>query len=529
MQSVSRRDVLKMGTAAVAAAARGSVLAQEAAAHADVPLWEVFELELAGPSEGNPFVDVELGAVFAMGHREVRVDGFYDGGGKYKVRFMPDAPGSWSYRTVSQTAALDGKSGSFTATAAKERAHGPVRVEHVHHFAYEDGTPFYPFGTTCYAWVHQSEALQEQTIATFRKAAFNKVRMCVFPKHYEYNHNEPPFYPFEHVGSGPSDPAWKNDYARFNPEFFAHLEKRIGDLRELNVEADLILFHPYDRWGYQAMSAEEDDRYVKYVLARMSAYRNIWWSMANEYDLMKAKTTSDFDRLFHVVEQHDAYGHLRSIHYSNVAYDYSRPWVTHGCMQSAKFDAAPAYLADWRKPVMFDEVQYEGNLNRRWGNLSGDEMTRRFWLGVIEGCYVTHGETLLDPDAALTEDATPTLWWAHGGALKGTSPAQIGFLRRIVAEMNEGDVRFGLEADVKPYYLNASVWSRDKSRVKAILYFFDDHQALWYEFPLPEGTFAAEAIDPMAMTVRALDGTFTGKAKIRLEGKAFRAMRFRAV
>jgi len=51
-----------------------------------------------------------------------------------------------------------------------------------------------------------------------------------------------------------------------------------------------------------------------------------------------------------------------------------------------------------KKPVCYDEVMYEGNLNRRWGNLSGDEMTRRFWLGVVSGCYVTHGETYLDPE-----------------------------------------------------------------------------------------------------------------------------------
>jgi len=38
--------------------------------------------------------------------------------------------------------------------------------------------------------------------------------------------------------------------------------------------------------------------------------------MANEYDLMRAKSTQDFDRLFHIVEEKDAYRHLRSIHYS---------------------------------------------------------------------------------------------------------------------------------------------------------------------------------------------------------------------
>ena len=134
--------------------------------------------------------------------------------------------------------------------------------------------------------------------------------MCVFPKSYEYNHNEPPYYPFERSAAG------ENDFSRLNPAFFRHLEERINDLGKLGIEADLILFHPYDNWGFATMPPEADDRYLRYVVARLSAYRNIWWSMANEYDLMKAKSVQDFDRFFHIVEQRDPAGHLRSVHHS---------------------------------------------------------------------------------------------------------------------------------------------------------------------------------------------------------------------
>ena len=50
-----------------------------------------------------------------------------------------------------------------------------------------DGTPFYPFGTTCYAWIHQPEALQRQTLESLAQNPFNKVRMCVFPKWYDHS------------------------------------------------------------------------------------------------------------------------------------------------------------------------------------------------------------------------------------------------------------------------------------------------------------------------------------------------------
>jgi hypothetical protein len=530
MNTINRRDMLKLGSAAslasLASAAPASV-APEETTHPPVPQWEVFELSLQGPASGNPFTDINLGASFALGHRTMFVNGFYDGAGTYKIRFMPDTQGEWSYTTTSGAPELHGKTGSFACVAALPGAHGPVGVRNMQHFAYADGTPFFPFGTTCYAWVHQSEELQQQTLASLRAAPFNKIRMCVFPKSYQYNHNEPALYPFER------DAAGKSDFARPNPAFFAHIEQRVADLRALGIEADLILFHPYDRWGYSTMPAEADDRYLRYVLARMSAYRNIWWSMANEFDLMRAKSVQDFDRFFHIVEQDDAVCHLRSVHYSHVMYNYGHPWVTHASLQTYDFASAAGWLADWRKPIVFDEIQYEGNLNSRWGNLSGEEMTRRFWSGVIAGCYVTHGETYLDPDSSFDENATPTLWWSHGGTLKGASPARIAFLRKMVeataAAAGKDAMRTGLTAAAAPYYLNASSLDATGRAQQQILYFMDFHQPIFFAFPLPAGTYTAELIDPWEMTVKQLPGTYSGTSKLKLTGRPCQALRFTRV
>jgi hypothetical protein len=513
---------LASATAAAAGLPRNAFATAAVAHHGDTPLWECFEVSLDGPTDGNPFVDVEFGANFTREHRTVHVDGFYDGDGKYRVRFMPDTKGGWRYRTVSNRPALDQREGQFEAVEALAGSHGPVGVCDTYHFAHADGTPIFPFGTTCYAWIHQSEQLQQETLATLKSAPFNKLRMCIFPKSYEYNHNEPPFYPF------PRDASGKNDLTRFNPAFFAHLEQRIADLRAIGVQADLILFHPYDRWGYASMPPEADDRYLRYVIARLSAFPNIWWSLANEYDLMKSKTVQDFDRFFRIVEEHDPYGHLRSVHYSHTMYDYSRPWVTHASLQTTDFAAAPTFRASWKKPVCYDEVQYEGNLNSRWGNLTGDEMARRFWLGVISGCYVTHGETYLT-GADLDPNSTPTLWWSHGGTLHGTSPKQIAFLRKLLEESMMPGVRVGLQPAQNPYYLNAAAVEVVTGKTQTILYFMDYHQPIWYEFPLPEGAFRAELVDPQQGTSQPVSGQFNQKAKLRLPVKPYQAVRFRRV
>ncbi len=161
-----------------------------------VEQWGIFEVALEGSSEGTPFVENRFSAHFSQKHRTVEVDGFYDGEGIYRVRFMPDTTGTWHYVTSSNLESLNGKEGSFESVPAGPKNHGPMRVANTYHFAYADGTPYKQIGTTCYAWTHQGNALEEQTLATLKAAPFNKMRMCVFPKHYAFNENEPEYYPF---------------------------------------------------------------------------------------------------------------------------------------------------------------------------------------------------------------------------------------------------------------------------------------------------------------------------------------------
>ena len=117
--------------------------------------------------------------------------------------------------------------------------------------------------------------------------------------------------------------------------------------------------------------------------------------------------------------------------------------------------------------------------------------------------------------------------------LRGTSPARIGFLRRIVEETAAGQdkdaKRTGLTAQAAPYYLNASAMDEKGTGVRQILYYTDFHQPIFYEFPLPEGKFTAELIDPWEMTVKMLPGTYSGKTKLKLTGRPYQAMRFRRV
>jgi len=516
---MNRREMLKAGSAALLGGVSGTVDAGEAKSviAKTIERWDVFEDTFAGPKDGNPFLDAWVVAKFRKENREVQVEGFYDGDGAYKIRFMPDETGVWTFETDSNVAMLKGRKGTLRCTAAQAGNHGPVSVRDSHHFGYADGTPYFPFGTTCYAWVHQTEELQRQTLESLRTGPFNKIRMCIFPKWYQYNHGVPPRFPFSRTSE-------TNDYTHFNPEFFRHIEGRIGELRAMNIEADLILFHPYDHWGFQEMPADVDDRYLKYVIARFGAYRNVWWSLANEFDLMRKKNNADWDRYARIVTETDPYAHLRSIHYSHAPYDYSRVWCTHAGVQDYAFDKAAKWRMEWRKPVIFDECMYEGNINSRWGNLSGEEMVRRFWLCIVAGVYGGHGETYVSENEIENDNAV--LWWSHGGALKGTSPQRIGFLRKLLEDIGvEGGGRIGFEAIEPVYYMAAK-----RSANETMLWYFDFHQPSYYDFSLPVGAkFKAEWVDPWEMTTMAVDGLFTGKSRIKLPGKPYQAIVFRKV
>ncbi|WP_342479968.1 DUF5060 domain-containing protein [Paenibacillus sp. FSL L8-0340] len=469
--------------------------------------WGLFELELNGPCSGNPFVDVDLTAEFKYNNRVLRPDGFYDGEGRYKVRFMPDTVGTWTYRTRSNIAELNGISGEFVCVEAGEGNHGPVRVSNQYHFAYADGSPHFSFGTTCYAWTHQREELQEQTLATLKSGPFNKIRMCIFPKHYDYNLVDPADYAFQGSVSG----GW--DFRRFNHVFFANLERRILDLQQLGIEADIILFHPYDRWGFSSMDRESDDFYLRYVVARLAAFRNIWWSMANEHDLMRAKKTEDWDHYFQLVQELDPYQHLRSNHNWQGFYDHGKPWVTHCSIQHPDLLRVKEWRNTYRKPVLVDECCYEGNINHDWGNITAQELVRRFWEAAVRGGYAGHGETYVHPG--------DILWWSHGGELHGDSAERISFLRSIMEE--------GPEEGIDPLPMPMLDGGAGKAGEYYLYYYGNQRPAFKKLILPPDHDYRLEIIDTWNMTITAVQELVRGDYRIELPNKQYMALRITVV
>jgi hypothetical protein len=268
----------------------------------------------------------------------------------------------------------------------------------------------------------------------------------------------------------------------------------------------LILFNPYGKWGFNSMDAAGDDRYVRYVVARFGAYRNVWWSLANEYDFLRTKTDEDWNRLGTLVQQCDPHDHLRSIHNGTLLFDHNKPWITHVSMQNGVAVQTPGsaemYRDVYRKPVVYDEVKYEGDAKYRWADLSGPEMVHRFWCGTAGGTYVGHGDyfTTIDEDT----------WTSFGGKMSGESVPRIAFLRNIL-EAGPAD---GLDPIDK--------WNDPNTAGQAgeyyLTYFGREMPTNWvfqlYKRGVTDGMrFKVDVIDTWDMTTTPVPGEFVTKKR----------------
>ncbi len=499
--------------------------------------YEMCELSFSGPVLAENYASIDLRAVLSCGEEVHQVKGFYAGEGLYKVRFLPKSAGTYAY-TVSGCVEASGE-----VTVKDGDSHGIVVAEG-HHFRFEDGAPYYPFGTTVYALAHQEDALVEETMETLASAPFNKIRLCVFPKHYDYNHNEPKYYAFEKKEDG----SW--DVNRPCLAFWDDFEGKMCRLNAMGIQVDLILFHPYDRWGFAKLSQQDNLTYLDYLLRRFAAYPFFWWSMSNEYDLCSAKSIGDFEQIEEYITANDPYHHLLSNHNCFAPWDFTRPNITHVSYQTKSLFLVPQWYHHYGKPIMVDECCYEGNLPHYWGNITGEEMSSRFWSACIGGGYCTHGETFLSKESEI-------VWWARGGKLTGGSPARIAFLKDFVYSLPgpiEADVPQGvafltmervqqmlprIPEEARTFVMSAARMT-DAERIgflagehaftshvgdQVYLTYIDHFQPIEYPITLPEDRkFRVEVIDTWAMTRTTVLTGVSGKVTVPMPGKTMAAI-----
>ena len=501
--------------------------------------YDMVELSFMADAPEASHVRIPMNAVIRNEKSVWQLDGFYAGNRCYKLRFLPEQSGIYYYNIHGCVEA----EGSFYVGTAKPGDHGLVRTQGTR-FLFEDGTAFHPFGTTVYALFHQDDELLAETWDTLENAPFNKLRACLFPKYYDFNHDDPPLYPFEQNPDG----SW--DVHRPCFAFWDRLETNILRLSSLGIQTDLILFHSYDRWGFSTMSIEEDCVYLDYLLRRLSAFPSVWWSLGNEYDLCK-KSIAHWEQLEEYIANHDPYRHLLSCHNALRLWDHSRPNITHVSIQSKALWRVNAWRQQYCKPVIIDEFGYEGNFPHTWGCLSAKELVSRFWRCCTTGAYGSHGETFYDGKSEI-------IWWSRGGRLHGESAPRIAFLKELIeslpghlegidtplemlykipqdqrAEVYEtlgvlqtlARALWPLSEEEASFYIDSEITYQGHIEDKAFLNYYDIRCSAWDTLHLPpDKHYRVELIDTWAMTRQTVMEDVSGDVDVALPCREYMAV-----
>ncbi|MBM3744538.1 MAG: DUF4038 domain-containing protein [Acidobacteria bacterium] len=297
------------------AAARGNAAVQ-------VEQYHSHDFSFPARLEGNPF-DVQLHGDFTgPGGVRLRVPGFYDGDGTWKIRFSPTRVGEWSMRTTSPVPALDGKTEQNIRCVPNRHPniHGALRVDpaHPHHFVYEDGTRYFLLGYEAdWLWGVDMKDPQRKSmrrlIDLMASRGFNHVMVNIYAhdtgwspeKKHQWDYGPPEMYPWEGTNDQP-------DHSRLSPRFFQLYDGMMEALRDKGIVAHIMLkvYNKRVRWP-EKWSADEE-KYFRYVVARYQAFCNVVWDFSKESynekdDLLQSQ-------LLDLVRSLDAYRHLTTAH-----------------------------------------------------------------------------------------------------------------------------------------------------------------------------------------------------------------------
>ena len=276
-------------------------------------LYDTFTLTFAGAQpEGNPFAYFPK-VEFCKGDRRFRVEGFFDGDGAggqqgtvWKVRFMPDEEGKWTYtwRFLSWSG-----EGSFEVVARQDtKLKGHVKLDPGHHrgLRYDNGAPFYailgkwfsaknlrPSSPTYKDQVTRHNYLDDQTIlayldalaATHHNTTLYKV--CQYPLNDDCATWDLAFCArYDRLLEAAAD---RGLYVWLN--FFDTWGRALGSPFEWNTDSDAQVLDP---WHENFLP--ETEFYLRYFIARWAGYANVMWELGNECD-HAPNSGSEFVRL----------------------------------------------------------------------------------------------------------------------------------------------------------------------------------------------------------------------------------------
>lgn len=479
------------------------------------------------PDVDNPFTDgIVEGQFTPAGGQPVIVEGFCDSadGSVFRIRFMPTQPGDHSYSVTYRQGTYKARhEGRFSARKSSRPGLLRVDKEHPYHFVYEGtGTHFFWNSTTAY-WLlgWRDDSTIQESIERLAKLGVNRIRVALSGRTRDgMRWKEPDVKPSDGFqfrlepwpAARPAnieDPGY--DVTRFNLDYFRKCERMLDHARKRGVQVSII-FHldgadkGVDPFGKERMGGPDEQRYYRYVVARLAAFPNVMWDVTNEWHLFRDEAW--VEKMGQLIEDCDPYDHLTSVHGRGDFPFRTSPWVDFAMYQSWDEHGGYAFMLRNRReqektgrpmPQVNEEYGYEDHYPYPWGEgrtapaRAADNRRRLAWQMAMAGGYQTTGEranvpgfggwitgrgegsmTMLEGYRRMGQFFTRIPWWRlepdndffevieyanPGSDAKNAMPAVVG-MRSKDGELAVLYFSSGGSAKIKPGALEGGLWSR---------------------------------------------------------------------
>jgi len=368
-----------------------------------------------GPDAGNPFVDASVSGSFEKaGSGATKVEGFCDSadGSLFRIRFMPSSPGEYSYSIAYRQGGFESNHmGKFRASGGDRW--GPVRVDPKYpwHFVWEGTGKHYFFnGTTAFflmGW--REERVINYCIERLLKMKINRIRVLIAgaaqtlwgePVMTGDNFKMAVRPWIAHSPDSFDEPG--NDYTRFNVSYWQKWERMLHFARDRNVIISAILDISTHK-AQPTAGSEDEKRYIRYAVARLSAYSNLNWDLGDDLDSYRDEKWAH--EIGTLIQGWDPYKHLASshpVHRENQ--DRASDWFGFTSIQNWSRQQHELMLEERRIqiktgriiPQTNEEYGYEDHYPR-WAPApdgdSAETLRRVAWDVAMAGAYGTAGES----------------------------------------------------------------------------------------------------------------------------------------
>ena len=377
---------------------------------------------------------------------------FYDGDNTWRARVYVRGSGEWKWTSRCDTdTGLNGKTGTFTADDSKLRGRLLPHPKNPRHWMTEDGRWFLNLNDTAYFLLSPHTAIGEPVKDDDVKAYVRDV----------VEHGITSVRCFTLIGPGGYLEDGKNYEKRWRDSVFdddAFTRPRLPHFRVaddrlrwlLNEYPDLyvqfILFprgsrHGQDDQMWRALTREQKERVMRYVLARYGAYPQLFWLVANDahYGPKHPNNNAFAREVGEYFRRHDPWQHPMSTgHARKVEYFFGgEDWSSYIHLED-NFDLGATQYAKYHqhaKPVFLGEDRYEQDHPEDRDPFETRYFQRRlFWAWLLSGGSTNYGGRwwVVHPYTQTGTRSTPSPWSVIAGGEAGKPAPAVLHTKQLV-------------------------------------------------------------------------------------------------